>query len=398
MRKLINLGCKLNQYEGYCLLEELSDFENLVIVNTCCVTRKAEIKSQKKFRQALRKFPGATIVASGCACRIHPEKYARAQRIIDNVARNAIINNTRPKPNKARYFLKIQDGCDMKCTYCIVSKVRTQIESKKPYVIEDEINWARSLGYREVVLVGANIGLYGRDMNLSLEDLLSGIARVPDLPRIRLSSIEPLFINERLIHVLKRLPFCHHFHIPIQSADSSILREMNRGYDARYLTKTIDLIHGNFDDVAIGADIIVGFPGEGDSEFLNTYRFVAQNPFTHLHVFPYSPRPGTEAFAQGDPITAQKKKNRLWQLKKLINRKNYEFRKALLNKTFNIIVEHGDGVCLGLTGNYIRTEIDQPCPSNELVEVVIRDVGPDHTRASLMKRKTTRVAITDPRT
>jgi threonylcarbamoyladenosine tRNA methylthiotransferase MtaB len=386
LRKLINLGCKLNQYEGYCLLEALPDLENLVIVNTCCVTKEAEIKSQKKFRQALRKFPDASIVATGCACRLHPEEYTQAQRVIDNVARNALIINTRPKPDKARYFLKIQDGCNMACTYCIVSKLRTQVISKRPHDIEKEICRARASGYKEVVLVGANIGLYGQDMHLNLQDMLLEIAKTNDLPRIRLSSIEPLFINERLIDALKILPFCHHFHIPIQSADDSILDKMKRGYDASYLRETLALISDNFTDVAIGADIIVGFPGEGKNEYLNTYRFVEQNPFTHLHVFPYSPRPGTEAFAMGDPIPAREKKNRLWQLKKLISAKNYTFRKALLNKTFSVTVEHGNGACLGLTGNYVRTEIDGPCRSERLVEVTINDVDPSHTRASLVNR------------
>ena len=385
MFKLINLGCKLNQYEGYCLLEELSHFDDLVIINTCCVTKEAETKSLKKFRQSLRKFPGATIVASGCDCRIHPEKYAQATRIIDNVARNAIIKKTRPKPNKARYFLKIQDGCDMKCTYCIVSKVRTQVESKRPHDIEQEIVWAHSQGYEEVVLVGANIGLYGKDINHSLEDLLVGISRIENLPRIRLSSIEPLFVNERLIDALKRLPFCHHFHIPIQSADNGTLNNMNRGYDAQYLAQIIHLIHDYFADVAIGADIIVGFPDEGEDEFLNTYDFVAREPLTHLHVFPYSPRPGTEAFVLGDPIPAQEKKNRLWQLKKLIDEKNYQFRKSLLRKVFDVIVEQNNDACVGLTGNYIKTEIDDPCPINKRVEVVISDVAPAHTRAVLKK-------------
>jgi threonylcarbamoyladenosine tRNA methylthiotransferase MtaB len=387
LRELINLGCKLNQYEGYCLLEELSEFEDLIIVNTCCVTREAEKKSLKKFRQALRQHPGTTIVASGCACRLHPEKYAPADHIIDNVARNAIIKNTRPKPEKARYFLKIQDGCNMQCTYCIVSKVRAHVESRIPSEIEDEIIWARSLGYQEVVLVGANIGLYGQDINSSLEYLLSEIARVPDLPRIRLSSIEPQFINKRLIDMLKTLPFCHHFHIPIQSADDSILHKMKRGYDASYLKETIDLIHHNFPDVAIGADIIVGFPSEGDREYLSTYRFVEQHPLTHLHIFPYSPRPRTEAFSLGDPVLSNQKKDRFWQLKELINGKNYEFRQSLLNKKFSVTTEHAGDRYLGLTGNYIRVEIDEPHEPNKLIDVVIRDVSPAYTRASVVKKE-----------
>lgn len=383
MQKLINLGCKLNQYEGFCLLEEFSDVENLVIVNTCCVTKEAEVKSRKKFRHALREYPAALVIASGCACRLDRKAYAGAKRIIDNVARNAIIKNTMPKPNKARYFLKIQDGCSMPCSYCIVSKVRQRIESKTIPDVIKEITRASSLGYKEVVLVGANIGLYGTDTNTTLVDMLRAVSKLNDLPRLRLSSIEPFFISEHLIKVLKDVLFCRHFHIPIQSADDSILRRMNRDYRVAYLSNIIDLIQDNFNDVAVGADVIVGFPGEGDNEFLNTRKFIEQKPFTHLHVFPYSPRPGTSAFAFGDPIPNTVKKKRLWELKNIIKQKNHEFRKALLNKNFKVIIEHDNAQCVGLTDNYIKTTIDRQCSPNALVEVTIEDVGIDYTRASV---------------
>jgi len=388
LQKLINLGCKLNQYEGYCLLEKFSDINDLVIINTCCVTQEAEIKSRKKFRQALRKFPGATTVATGCACRIHPEEYAQATHVLDNVARNAAIKKIMPKPNKARYFLKIQDGCDMKCTYCIVSKVRSRIESKSMSDIEQEILRARGLGYREVVLVGANIGLYGRDFGDSLEDLLSAIGNISDSPRIRLSSIEPFFVTEQLIQALKNLPLCRHFHIPIQSADNSVLKMMNRNYDSAFLSQAINALHDEFPDASLGADIIVGFPDEGDKEFMSTYRFLQEHPFTHLHVFPYSPRPGTEAYPFGDPIPKSQKKKRFWKLKELIAQKNYEYRKQLVNRKFGAIIERKNGKCVGLTDNYIRVRIEEHCPANKLVEVTIEEVTEDSTKAALCSHKT----------
>ena len=381
MRKLINLGCKLNQYEGYCLLEEFSEVENLVIVNTCCVTKEAEVKSLKKFRHALREYPDAIVVATGCACRLNREAYATAERTIDNIDRNTIIKDTMPTPDKARYFLKIQDGCNMPCTYCIVSKVRTCIESKTIQRIVQEIKRAHSIGYQEVVLVGANIGLYGIDMNSTLPQMLAAIAELKDIPRIRLSSIEPFFNSEHLLRILKDLPFCRHFHIPIQSADDTILQYMNRDYDANDLSEAIAMIRINFNDVAIGADVIVGFPGEGEKEFLNTRQFIEQKPFTHLHVFPYSPRPGTSAFESGDPVPYSEKKKRLWELKNIIKEKNYRFRKTLLNKIFKVIVEHDNAECIGLTDNYIKTKIDRQCSPNALVEVMINDVGVDHTCA-----------------
>lgn len=383
MRKLVNLGCKLNQYEGYCLLEKFSGIENLIIVNTCCVTKAAESKSQKKFHQALRQFPGAEIIASGCACSIHPDKYRQANRVIDNDDRNKIIMGIKPKPTRSRYFLKIQDGCNLRCSYCIVPKVRARVQSKPPRDIIEEISWARSLGYKEVVLVGANIGLYGQDLSICLDDMLATINPPSELPRIRLSSLEPFFINQKLIQSLKKIPICRHFHIPIQSADDSILSKMNRDYDVAYLSQAVESLHDNFADVAIGADVIVGFPGEGETEFLNTYRFLAAKPFTHLHVFPYSPRPGTQAYDLGDPIPSSEKNNRLWELKKLIAQKNYEFRTTLLNKKYAAIIERKNDEFFGLTDNYIRAMLDQPCKPNELIDVIVTDVTPEHTHASV---------------
>ncbi|MDH4210934.1 MAG: MiaB/RimO family radical SAM methylthiotransferase [candidate division WOR-3 bacterium] len=381
MQKLINLGCKLNQYEGYCLLEVFSDVEDLVIVNTCCVTREAELNSHKKFRQALRKFPQATIIATGCACRTDPDRYAKATYLIDNVDRNTTIKDILPRPDKTRYFLKIQDGCDMKCSYCIVAKVRSTVESKTIEEIEREVRWAISLNYKEIVLVGANIGLYGRDANTSLDELLVALHKIPGCPRVRISSIEPFFITPRLVDTMRETSACRHFHIPIQSADNTILEKMNRSYDKEHLEKVIRLIKGKFQDVAIGADVIVGFPGEGEQEFRNTYEFIHEQPFTHVHVFPFSPRYGTDAFKLGDPVSKIEKKNRLWELKKLIGQKNYEFRRQLINKKFEVAVEYKNGHCLGLTDNYIKVHIDEQCPKNELVEVMIDNVTEDITHA-----------------
>lgn len=365
------------------MLKNFSDIENLVIVNTCCVTKEAEIKSLRKFRQSLKRYPNSKVIATGCACRVYPEKFSAAYQVIDNVQRNSIIKGIFPDPGKARFFLKIEDGCNEKCTYCIVSKVRNKIESKTIDNIKEEIYWAISLGYKEIVLVGANIGLYGIDLGLHLIDLLQALKGIPDLPRIRLSSVEPKFIDAELIQCLKDFPVCRHFHIPIQSADDNILSRMRRGYDAAHLKRSLDLISRNFDDVAIGGDVIVGFPGEGEEEFLNTYKFIESNPFTHLHIFPYSPRPGTEAYDLGDPVLREEKKRRLWELKNLIAEKNYQFRKNLLGKTFNLIVETSADIISGLTDNYIRVEVNGDYDKNTLVKIKITDVSEDKTFGSM---------------
>ncbi len=379
MRKLVNLGCKVNQYEGFCLLDQFSGIDELIIINTCCVTQEAEHKSLKKFRQAIKKYPGHIIIASGCLCQLHPEKFSRAQVIIDNVVRNRLIKRTLPSIDKARYLLKIQDGCNQECSFCIVSKLRRDIESKPTSEIKSEITQAQSQGFKEIVLVGANIGLYGYDINLNLSELIGEMSRIPVLPRIRLSSLEPRFINKKLVNLLKQIPFCRHFHIPIQSADDNVLKMMNRRYDRAYLQQTIELISKNFSDLAIGADVIVGFPNEGEKEFLNTYNFIKENPFTHLHIFPYSPRPGTTAYQWGDPVPQKEKSIRYQALKRLIDQKNFWFRKGLLNKEFEIIIDKNRNHPSGLTDNYIRVTIKESSSKNRLIKIRITEVLNEQT-------------------
>lgn len=385
MRTIINIGCKLNQYEGYCLLEKYRHIENLVIVNTCCVTKQAETKSLRKLRFALKKFPHCAVIATGCACRLSAEKFSAAHTVIDNVERNRLIQGIFPLPDRSRYFLKIQDGCNDSCTYCIVTRVRQTIESKSIEEIKEEVCWAHTSGYNEVVLVGANIGLYGIDVGISLVDLLKALQTVPRLPRIRLSSIEPKYVSADLISCLKDLPFCSHFHIPLQSANSTILERMKRGYTVDQLSQIVKLISSAFSDCAIGGDVIVGFPGEGQEEFQSTYLFVKTQPLTHLHVFPYSVRPGTVASTFGDPVPHEEKKKRLWSLKALIKKKNYEFRKTLLGKTLQIIVEKDGGVTSGITGNYIRVELRDDQPDRALRAVTITDVTRDKTFGTVVQ-------------
>jgi threonylcarbamoyladenosine tRNA methylthiotransferase MtaB len=299
--------------------------------------------------------------------------------VIDNIERASMIHDVFPLPQRARYFLKIQDGCTEKCTYCVVAKVRDRLESRSPGSITREIEWAKANGFKEIVLVGANIGLYGAENGSSLEDLLSHLSKVRDLPRIRLSSCEPKYISPGLIERLKAIPFCRHFHVPIQSADDRVLERMGRGYDRAFLKERISMITGDFPDAAIGADVIVGFPGESEREFENTCEFIREERFMHLHVFPYSPRPVTEAFRLGDEVTYHEKKRRLWRLRDLIKVKNREFRQAMLGKTFTAVIERHAARAYGLTDNYVRAEINGDAPEKELVMIEITGLEGDRT-------------------
>ncbi len=382
MAILYNIGCKLNQYEGYCLSEKFTN--DTVIVNTCCVTHEAEIKSIKKLHQAKKNFTGKKIIVTGCLTKLRPELFNDFD-IISLDERNNIIKEILPAPQKSRYFLRIEDGCNQSCTFCVVSQLRKNIVSKPIERVKQEIDWAKNLGFNEIVLVGANIGLYGLDIDSSLILLLTQISKVPNLPRIRLSSLEPNFIDMELISALKNLPFCRHFHIPIQSGDDRILSLMGRRYDSNYLKNIFELITKNFSDVAIGGDVIVGFPEEKESEFKNTYDLIHNSPLTHLHIFTYSPRHITEAYKLGDLVSNPEKKKRFWMLKKLISEKNYRFRQQLIGKEIFAIIEEKKGMVEGLTDNYIRTNIDQPCQERELRAIKIIKVTEKETFGTVVR-------------
>ncbi|MGB9722091.1 MAG: MiaB/RimO family radical SAM methylthiotransferase [bacterium] len=370
MAILYNIGCKLNQYEGYCLSEKFRNDQEIVIINTCCVTREAEIKSLKKWRQAKKNFPNAKIIVTGCLAQLQPEIFLNCE-IINNEKRNFLIEEILPEPKKSRYFLKIEDGCNQSCTFCVVSKLREKIISKPVDIIKKEIEWARNLGFNEVVLVGANIGLYGIDIGSSLIEIFKEFSKMKTLPRIRLSSLEPNFVTAELISCIKDLPFCRHFHIPVQSGDDRILTLMGRQYDSNYIKTILGLITKNFSDVAIGADVIVGFPEEKEKEFKNTYDLIQSSPLTHLHIFTYSPRYITEAYKLGDPVGTTEKKKRLWMLKTLISEKNYKFRQSLIDKEIFAIIEKKTDMFKGLTDNYIRVTIDKTCQERELRAIKI---------------------------
>jgi threonylcarbamoyladenosine tRNA methylthiotransferase MtaB len=374
---LYNLGCKLNQYEGHALCTALTDDADAVIVNTCCVTNEAEIKSRRRLRHARRKYPGRRLIATGCACFLHPEDFTAADRIILLTERNRLIERSYPKPNRSRYFLKIQDGCSEPCTYCIVPRVRPVLESKSYSDIIKEITWAGDNGFREVVLVGANIGLYDRENHRSLTDLIRTLIPLAGPIRFRLSSIEPRFITPELIAALKDLKVCRHFHVPIQSADDAVLKAMGRPGGRFDLEQVVDRLSAAFADCAIGADLIVGFPAEDDAAFERTFEFIQAKPFTHLHVFPYSPRPGTAVQALGDPVPAASKKDRRLRLQTMVRAKNLAFRQAQIGKILDAVMEHDpQGKIYALSDNYLRVRVAGSHPGGARIRIRIDQVEP----------------------
>ncbi len=353
----------------------------MVIVNTCCVTREAERKSRQRFRHARRAFPDHHIIVTGCDCRLDPDAYAGCDEIVDIDRRNLEIAGIFPEPARARYFLKVQDGCDEPCTYCIVPRIRAKVCDKTWPDIRAEVDWAVAQGFPEIVLVGANLGLYGRDRDAGLAGLLEQLAAVPDLPRIRLSSIEPRFVNRRLIQALTRLPRCEHFHLAIQSADDAVLKAMGRTYTRVDLESALGMLVTAFPDALIGADIIVGFPAEDDLSFNATADFVAgQENLVHLHVFPYSPRPQTRAGHLGDPIPRAVKRQRLVHLRGLAREKHEAFRRRFIGRILKAVVIRRDPPWIrALTGNYLTIHVPAPAPEARLVRVEIERVEAERT-------------------
>ncbi len=331
------LGCKVNQAEaeamareleslGYCI-EPSADAPDLVVVNTCCVTSKAEGKSRRMVSGLAHKFPGARMIVTGCLAEINPSSLEsaapgavllgafakdRLREFIDEAANNVgTVADSGPSPcatyvdlgprtarNRARAFLKVQDGCSQSCAYCIVPAARGPSRSLP---VDQLLLGARNMdsdGFAEIVLTGVHLGSYGRDFHppTSLEDLLERLLEECPSTRFRLSSVEPQEITPRLIElVASHRRVCPHFHIPLQSGDDNILSRMRRPYDTAFIRHLMDRIFARVPQTCIGLDIMVGFPGEDEESFRKTVTLIEGSGAAYLHVFPFSPRPGTPA-------------------------------------------------------------------------------------------------------
>lgn len=390
------LGCKLNQAETAALAEQFSRLgyevipfgepADVCVINTCTVTGKSDYRCRQMIRQAKKISPAARIAVVGCYAQLSPEKihaingvdfilgsdrkFELADLIEDRLAgappvwrqstHDAFVN---PVPGNfwdhTRAFLKIQDGCDSSCAYCTVPLARGRSRSDSP---EHVVQLARELvsrGHREIVLTGVHIGRYGKDLQpqQNLLALLRQLASIDPLPRIRLSSLEPLEVDDELIQWVASSPqVCHHFHIPLQSGDDEILSRMHRNYSTVEYRKVIDSLNHTLPNCGLGTDIIVGFPGETEAHFQNTYRLVEQLPFTYLHIFSFSPRPGTRAARlreQVDPTAVKLRRDRLRQLGRS---KKLHFHQLQLGKTLRVLWETTtpDGWMVGLADNYVR--------------------------------------------
>jgi threonylcarbamoyladenosine tRNA methylthiotransferase MtaB len=398
------LGCKLNQAETESLVGQFSqsgfqivspnDVADIYIANTCTVTHIADRKSRHWLRLARRRNPRALIIAAGCyAQRSHQELAQLADLVVDNKEKEHLLALTQtlshggrgPGESEAkqsqvlaatvrtRSLIKIQDGCHSPCTYCIVPKVRPREYSLPAYQIIDEVKQKAATGYKEVVLTGTKVGSY-RDGNLDLRDLVQRILTSTGIERLRLSSLQPSEISPEFLALWQDERLCRHFHLALQSGMDTVLQRMRRSYSLDQYQRTINLIKEKIPEVAITTDIMVGFPGESDEEFEQSYSFCQQAGFANIHVFPFSPRPETAAATMPEQIKDKVKKERNQRMLELSRSCRRRFCEQFLGQTMPVLWEKetspGSGIYSGLTSNYIRVLTgSEKSLSNEITPV-----------------------------
>jgi threonylcarbamoyladenosine tRNA methylthiotransferase MtaB len=412
-----SLGCRLNQTEaalwagafrekGYAIVEWGTPAD-LVVINTCSVTERGEASCRSAIRQALRRTPDAFVVVTGCYAQSGLEAL-RAIQGIDMIVGTeykdkfpALIESPRKLPDPVvlhssliddsdfeipstghylttRASLKVQDGCDFFCSFCIIPFTRGRERSRK---LEDLLREARELserGYQELVLTGVNIGRYQHE-DTTFDGMVGRLEEIPSLRRIRITSIEPTTIERSLVsRMASSEKLCRYLHVPIQSGDTSVLDRMNRRYTAEEYRTFAETVLQQVPDIGLGTDVIVGFPGETEESFERTYRFLESLPFAYFHVFSYSKRYGTRAARLDGSVPTEAIKERSERLRALSTAKKVAFARRYVGAEVEVLFEQQDdtGLWTGLTGNYLRVGAPSAEPlRNQLRRVSIRDAG-----------------------
>lgn len=392
---IYTLGCKVNLYESEVIMNsfkksgyEIVDFEDnadIVIINTCTVTNTSDKKSRNIIRQAVKKHENAVIVVMGCYSQVRSadiKEIDGVDIIIGNTKKSKVVSlveeylknkksiteiddimHTDFEPmeldtfeTRTRAFVKIQDGCNNFCSYCIIPYSRGNIRSKEKDDVVSEIKCLVKNGYKEVVLTGIHTGHYGKDKyDYDFSDLLSELCKIDNLKRIRISSIEITELDSKFIDVLKNNKvIVNHMHIPLQSGCDKTLKEMNRKYDTKYYLDKINLIRSIRPNISITTDLIVGFPNETEEDFNNTLSFLRKVKFSKIHVFPYSRRKGTKADLMDNQIDEQTKHKRVKEVLKLSEELEIEHMNKFINTDVLVLIEKFEnGIISGHTENYI---------------------------------------------
>ena len=406
------LGCKVNIYESEYIINilkengyQIVDFDSkadIYIINTCTVTNTSDKKSEKMIKRARKQNKDAIIIAMGCHAQIKGDNID-ADIIIGNKDKSKIISlieEYQENKNKikriynldnisfedmyissfnshTRAFVKIQDGCDAFCSYCIIPYARGPIRSKDPKTVIKEITSLVENGYKEIILTGIHTGKYGKDINYTFEQLLKDIIKIKNLYRIRISSIEINELTDPILDLIKdNKIIAKHLHIPLQSGSDKILKLMDRKYDLKFYKDRIEKIRKMIKDVSITTDLIVGFPNENEKDMEDTLKFLKEIKFTKIHTFPYSKREGTKAASMENQIDETIKRKRVKTVLELSDQLEQDFYQSKLNKTEELIIEQTkDGKSYGYTSNYIKVEINSPLRPNEVISVKINKVN-----------------------
>ena len=388
------LGCKVNLYEtevvmnnfkkrGYVIVPFI-EASDVIVINTCTVTNMSDRKSRNIIRQAVKNNPNCIVVVMGCYSQVKPnevKEISGVDIIIGNTNKSKIVDlveeyirnkktinlvedikkvdfedmNLDSFETKTRAFIKIQDGCNNYCSYCIIPYARGDIRSKEKDKVLEEANTLVKNGYKEIVLAGIHTGHYGKDnYNYDISDLLIDLCKIDNLKRIRISSIEITELDDKFMKILSNDKIVNHLHIPLQSGCDKTLKEMNRKYDTNYFYNKINEIRNIKQDISITTDVIVGFPNETEEDFNETYNFIKKVSFSKLHVFPFSKRDGTKAATMTNQISEEIKKERVKKLLELSKELETEYMSSFINKNLEVLIENNkDNIIEGHSTNYL---------------------------------------------
>ncbi len=399
----MTLGCKVNQYETEAMLElfqergyrvvDNEERADVYVINTCTVTSLSDKKSRQFIRRCKRKNPEAIIGVVGCYSQVSPEEVEKIEGvniIIGTNNRKQIVDLVEDVPvwdkvvmvddimkvrefeelkidtvkDKTRAFLKIQEGCNQYCSYCIIPYARGPIRSRKPENVVSEVKRLAENGFKEIVLTGIHVASYGKDLNgVTLTSVLKEVHDIDGIERIRLSSLEPRMFTEEFIMAIKEMPkFCNHFHLSLQSGSDTVLKRMNRKYTTAEYAAIVDRLREELDQPSFTTDIIVGFPGETDEEFEETYAFAQRIGFSQIHVFKYSPRQGTPAAEMKDQVHGDIKSERSTKLMALAHDMSEYYLDSFIGQNADIIIEGNvdtmPNYIEGLDDHYMRIAVE----------------------------------------
>ena len=434
----LTLGCRTNQHdtaemqtlleqEGFKVVNQ-QDKADAYIINTCTVTQKSDASSRQAVKKSLQINPNALVVFTGCYAQLNPEEAAKlfgvdvvlgnadklkiaqllkikllkptqpwkksgnTEIVMSNIYRKRIFR-TIPVKNfhgMTKALIKIQTGCDEKCSFCTVVRARgTSISDQRENILNN-VREAINTGFKEITLTGINLGTWGMERKETFSSLVNDIVNIPGDFRIRLSSINPMEIDDHLIKLIaKTEKLCSYLHIPLQSGDNDILRRMRRNYSREQYIDVVNRAANTIPNLGLGADVIVGFPGETEIAFENTRKLIEDLPFSYLHVFSYSPRRGTEANTYKDDVPGKIKKERNKILTQLIKEKGFKFKTKFLKKTATVLIENqrdkNNGMLKGHTDNYIPISLNGPDTlKSQLVSITLKKISENYVEGCLL--------------